>query len=232
MKRIIFFIAANLLLLNVRAQELCEDTCTHVHGIDISHYQGSVFWEALGDNSKMAYVYMKCTEGGDNQDPTYLRNIEQAKAYGLKVGSYHFYRPKTPQAKQVENFFAQCHPDQQDLLPMIDIEVNTGLGVGEFCDSLFKFIDLVEKEIKQKPLLYTYKNFYNKYLAGKIDGYPLMIACYTDEPPVLIDEKEYQMWQYSAKGRINGIKGHVDKSRFMGTHSMREIRFKHHKDRN
>ena len=43
---------------------LCEDTCSHVHGIDLSHYQGNVFWEAVGDNTKMAYVYLKATEGG------------------------------------------------------------------------------------------------------------------------------------------------------------------------
>ena len=28
----------------------CEDTCDHVHGIDLSHYQGEVFWETVGDN--------------------------------------------------------------------------------------------------------------------------------------------------------------------------------------
>ena len=46
----------------------CEDTCSHVHGIDMSHYQGNVFWETVGDNTKMAYVYLKATEGGDRID--------------------------------------------------------------------------------------------------------------------------------------------------------------------
>ena len=43
----------------------CEDTCGHVHGIDLSRYQGDVFWETVGENTKMAYVYLKATEGGD-----------------------------------------------------------------------------------------------------------------------------------------------------------------------
>ena len=131
----------------------------------------------------------------------------------------------------MRNFLAQCRPEQQDLLPMIDIETAGGYGADRFCDSLFKFIALVEEAIQQKPLLYTYKNFYETYLMGKIDGYPLMIACYTDEPPVLADEKDYAMWQYTAKGHINGIRGHVDKSRFMGQHSMREIKYVHHRRR-
>lgn len=67
----------------------CEDTCTHIHGIDLSHYQGEVFWETIGDNSKMAYVYLKATEGGDRVDHMYQLNIDLAHRYGLKVGSYH-----------------------------------------------------------------------------------------------------------------------------------------------
>ena len=92
----------------------CEDTCRHIHGIDLSHYQGEVFWEHVGANSKMAYVYLKATEGGTHIDKTYERNIELAHRYGLKVGSYHFFRPKTDLVKQLENFMSQCRPGDQD----------------------------------------------------------------------------------------------------------------------
>ncbi len=205
----------------------CEDTCRHIHGIDLSRYQGEVFWEAVGDNSKMAYVYLKATEGGTIVDPTYKKNIELAHRYGLKVGSYHFFRPKTDLVQQMENFKAQCRPGDQDLIPMIDIETTGGLGSEEFCDSLMKFLSLVEKEYRQKPLLYTGTNFYNKHLRGKIDDYKLMIAQYSSRTPELADKRDYDMWQYTAKGRINGINTYVDKSMFMGRHSMREIRYRH-----
>lgn len=206
----------------------CEDTCRHIHGIDLSHYQGEVFWEAVGDNSKMAYVYLKATEGSSRIDPTYKKNIELAHRYGLKVGSYHFFRPKADLTQQMENFKSQCRPGDQDLLPMIDIETTGGLATEEFCDSLLKFLKLVETEYRQKPLLYTGTNFYNKYLKGKIDGYKLMIAQYSSREPKLADNRDFDMWQYTGKGRINGINTYVDKSRFMGRHSMREIRFRHH----
>lgn len=217
------FISANAQNSNVQ----CEDTCSHIHGIDLSHYQGNVFWEIIGDNTKMAYVYLKATEGGDNRDDKYIRNIELAHQYGLKVGSYHFYRPKIEQQKQLENFMTQCLPGDQDLIPMIDIETTSGLRTDDFCDSLFKFIDLVEKAYKQKPLLYTFTNFYNRYLIGKINDYKLMIAQYTQREPVLRDGRDFEMWQYTGKGQINGINGYVDKSRFMGNHKLREIRFRH-----
>ena len=175
----------------------------------------------------MAYVYLKATEGGDNRDDKYVRNIELAHQYGLKVGSYHFYRPKIEQQRQLENFMTQCLPGDQDLIPMIDIETTSGLRTDEFCDSLFKFIDLVEKAYKQKPLLYTFTNFYNHYLIGKINDYKLMIAQYTQREPVLRAGRDFEMWQYTGKGQINGINGYVDKSRFMGNHKLREIRFRH-----
>ena len=122
---------------------MCEDTCGHVHGIDLSHYQGQVFWETVGENTKMAYVYLKATEGGDRIDERYERNIELAHRYGLKVGSYHFFRPKTPLAQQLENFKTQCLPGEQDLIPMIDIETTGGLTHRQFCDSLFRFLGIV-----------------------------------------------------------------------------------------
>ena len=207
--------------------EQCEDTCDHVHGIDLSHYQGEVFWETVGENTKMAYVYLKATEGGDRIDEMYERNINLAHRYGLKVGSYHFYRPKTEQIKQLENFKTQCLPGEQDLIPMIDIETKQGLNTEEFCDSLMKFLTLVEEAYKQKPLLYTGTNFYNKYLQGKVDEYQLMIAQYTEREPVLADERDFTLWQYTGKGRIVGVSGYIDKSRFMGQHGLKEIRFRH-----
>ena len=206
----------------------CEDTCSHIHGIDLSHYQGEVFWEAIGDNSKMAYVYLKATEGGDNVDNMYALNIDLAHRYGLKVGSYHFFRPKTPLKLQLENFMAQCRPSQQDLIPMIDVETKQGLSNDAFRDSLMTFLTMVEKAYHQKPLVYTGTNFYNKYMSGLMNGYKLMIAQYSFNEPVLNDGNDYMLWQYTGKGHIDGIRGYVDKSRFMGRHGLREIRFRHY----
>lgn len=222
------FLLSVILLQNANAQQYeCEDTCNHVHGIDISHYQGEVFWETIGNNTKMAYVYIKATEGGDRIDPKYEQNLLTAHKYGLKVGSYHFYRAKTPQETQLANFVLQCRPSEQDLIPMIDVETTSGLPEEEFCDSLFKFLELVEQTYRQRPLIYTGTNFYNKYLAEKLDRYLIMIAQYSNREPVLVDERDITLWQYTGKGHLNGIRGYVDKSRLMGTHKLRELKFRH-----
>jgi lysozyme len=205
----------------------CEDTCNHVHGIDLSHYQGEVFWETIGENTRTAYVYLKATEGGDRIDARYERNIDLAHRHGLKVGSYHFFRPKTDLTLQLQNFMTQCLPGEQDLIPMLDVESTGGLATEEFCDSLKKFLEMMEMAYHQKPLVYTGRNFYNKYLIGELDDYQLMVAMYTDEEPVLADERDICLWQYTGRGTINGVSGFVDKSRFMGKHQLRELRFRH-----
>ena len=205
----------------------CEDTCKHVHGIDLSHYQGEVFWDAIGEHTRMSYVYLKATEGGDRIDDRYERNIQMAHRHGLKVGSYHFFRPKVELGLQLQNFKAQCLPGEQDLVPMLDVESTGGLSEQAFCDSLISFLSLMEQTYHQKPLVYTGRNFYNKYLQGKLDDYQLMIAMYTDEEPILADGRDICLWQYSARGRIAGVSGHVDKSRFMGTHTLSDIQYQH-----
>lgn len=52
-----------------------------------------------------------------------------------------------------------------------------------------------------------------------------MIAQYSKNEPILADDKDYMLWQYTGKGYIDGIKGYVDKSRFMGRHSLRELKY-------
>lgn len=224
-KNTILALLLGLFSLQSQAQAICEDTCQHVHGIDVSHYQNQILWDRVGGHKHLEYVYLKATEGGDRIDPRYEQNIEMAHQHGLKVGSYHFFRPKTDLQRQMNNFKTQCLSAEQDLLPMLDVETTGGLNTEQFCDSLQKFLVLMEETYHQKPLIYTYRNFYNKHLQGKIDDYQLMIAMYTDSIPVLGDHRDYTLWQYTCKGRIGGVKGDVDKSRFCGIHNLRDIKF-------
>ena len=74
---ILFFTTLCLTMLAQGGRVECEDTCRHIHGIDLSHYQGTVFWETVG-KSKMAYVYLKATEGGTRIEEKDKQNIDRA----------------------------------------------------------------------------------------------------------------------------------------------------------
>lgn len=91
-------------------------------GIDVSHYQGDIDWNIVVKNANISYAYLKATEGATLVDDTYEKNLREAKNAGLLVGSYHFYRPNTDWKAQFENLTKNVRPNDQDLVPIIDIE--------------------------------------------------------------------------------------------------------------
>lgn len=184
----------------------------YLEGIDVSHYQGAINWKAVAATGEICYAYVKATEGESLVDRMYRRNIVEARKAGLKVGSYHFYRPNVSWKKQVANMTKNVRAKEQDLVPIVDIEVRGRVSDEKFIRDLKQFIHAIEKHYGCKPLLYTYHNFYNKYLMSHFYGYDWMIARYREDAPTLNDGEDYIMWQYTASGSINGVSGDVDRS--------------------
>lgn len=203
------------------------NTNTNVHGIDVSHYQGRINWDEVAKDSKVNYVYLKATEGINYIDDTYNYNFRECKRVGLKVGSYLFFRPNLPAKAQFDLFVSQVDTKKQDLLPLIDAEVIKGASTSLFQTRLIELCELLEKEYGKKPLIYTGRNFYNKHIHGnpRLRSYKYFIASYSFDEPELYGGDEYQLWQYSASGRVRGIRGDVDMSRLVGRTTMRDIMY-------
>lgn len=195
-------------------------------GIDVSHYQGTIDWDEIAANEEIGYVYIKSTEGESLVDDTYRYNIEGARKAGLKVGSYHYYRPNADMNLQFENLTSQVKAEEQDLAIIIDVETRGRKSHASFISDLKAFLERVEQHYKSKPVVYTFQNFYNKYMSGEFKDYPLMIAKYHDEEPVLDDGQTYNLWQYTSKGEIGGIEGYVDRSKVMPDFSISDISFR------
>lgn len=151
-----------------------------VEGIDVSHYQGQIDWTAVGRSGKVAYVYIKATEGASLVDDCYERNLQGARRAGISAGAYHFYRPNIDWKVQFDNMTSVVKLDEQDLVPLIDIETTGGVSNEKLVGDLKLFIDAVTRHYGRRPLLYTYQNFYNKHLIGNFKNYSWMIACYRD----------------------------------------------------
>lgn len=196
------------------------------HGIDVSHYQGSINWTQVAKDDHASYVYIKATEGNDNNDDMYQTNFRGAKRARIPVGSYHFFRANISAQAQARNFLSQINIKQQDLLPLIDVEtIPRGMSDERFRQVLDEFLKIVTREIGKAPMIYTGKNFYNKIFAGHgyNKKYKFFIACYTLDEPVLYNNDDFILWQYSCKGRVKGIRGDVDMSRFRGRHTIKDI---------
>lgn len=194
-------------------------------GIDVSHYQGMIDWQAVAGGGNIGYAYMKATEGESLVDDTYRYNIEEARKAGLKVGSYHYYRPNADMDMQFENLTSQILSDEQDLAIIIDVETRGRKSVDVFVRDLRNFLERVEKHYNSKPIIYTFQNFYNKYMSGEFNDYRLMIAKYNEDEPELDDGHGFCIWQYTSKGEIDGIEGYVDRSMVMPDFSVSDMAF-------
>lgn len=89
-----------------KAYGVCMPSGFHVHGIDVSHYQGNIDWKMLTQTRQgkfpIHFVFMKASEGGDYGDKAFSSNFDSAKTYGFIRGAYHFYNPKTDPVRQAD----------------------------------------------------------------------------------------------------------------------------------
>lgn len=187
---------------------------TDYDGIDVSSYQKDIDWDKVCRDKRIKFVYVKATEGATYTSPHFRYNIDNARKHGLKVGSYHFLRTTSSLQSQFDNFTRSVKPDEQDLVPLIDIEQRGGWTQQQIVDSLEAFARMIEKHYKCRPMIYTMTSFYNKYLASHVGRYPLFIARYSESEPVLADDAKYTLWQYTDQGTVSGIDHAVDMCRF------------------
>lgn len=194
-----------------------------LQGIDVSHYQGSINWRKVAGSGEISYVYIKATEGEKLVDATLRQNLIEARQAGLYVGVYHFFRPNVNVQSQFLNFTRNVHPNEVDLIPIVDIEHRGKESLTSFRSKLKQFVDKVERHYGVRPILYTSRDFYNKYLSGPFTGYKYMIARYHPEVPELCDNAAFVMWQYTQTGRLPGISHNVDRSCFMDNYTLSDI---------
>ena len=92
-----------------------------VRGIDVSHHQGPIDWDAVGA-SGVAFAFIKASEGRDHLDPRFEENWNAAGAAGISRGAYHFFTFCTPGREQAAHFLEAAPPGSGELPPVADVE--------------------------------------------------------------------------------------------------------------
>jgi lysozyme len=191
-----------------------------IHGIDVSKYQGNIWWSSVKEmkikDVSIQFVFIKATEGYTLTDKTFSRNWREAKKSGITRGAYHFFTAGKDGTKQAEHFLKKVTLATGDLPPVLDIEETNSKNTDLLRQELKEWLVKVEEKAGKKPIIYTNADFYNRYLAGHFDEYPLWVAHYyqKDEPDV---NRKWIFWQHNDKGKINGIKESVDFNVFYGS---------------
>lgn len=207
-------------LLLLGAFAACDDLATGpapdgglVRGIDVSHWQGAIDWRAV-EADGIAFAFAKATEGATFTDPAFTANWAGMGGTRILRGAYHYFRPQTDAAAQAAHFLRTVQLGASDLPPVLDVEVTDGRDRATLVAGVLAWLDAVERGTGKRPIVYTYQNFYDTYLAGSLAGYPLWIARYGGVAPSL---SGWTFWQYSDAGSVAGVPAAVDLDRFNGS---------------
>jgi GH25 family lysozyme M1 (1,4-beta-N-acetylmuramidase)/LysM repeat protein len=202
-----------------------------VPGIDVSYWNAGIDWPKVRAMSQR-FVFVKATEGETFKDSTFSVNWLGAKSAGLLRGAYHFFRCNRDAGKQAKNFidYIKSTKDNGELPPVLDLETHDGVAKDRIIARAKIWLDTVEAAFGKKPIIYSGQYFLQDYFSETGGGppawardYPLWLAQYPNnyvegmQPYLPRGWFKWTFWQYSEKGRINGINANVDLNLFNGT---------------
>ncbi len=169
--------------------------------------------------SGVDYVIIRCGYRGSAtgaliQDQNFTKNIKGATAAGLKVGIYVFSQAVNEVEAVKEASLAVACAKGYNLTYPIFIDTESSGGRADRIDKATRtavvnaFCQTVVNS-GYKAGIYASKTWFEDKLSmGAISGsYRIWLAQYAAAPTY---KGKYDMWQYSSKGKISGIKGNVD----------------------
>lgn len=186
-------------------------------------YEGEFYDSWMPENGYRAIFKAsgKFTDGVIREDKKVSEYVSRCKDVGQKYGLYHFLRQNDIQ-RQVDTFLNVISKlGKGQMPPTIDVEIVTasaGISNLVWRNQVKTCLDLIEKEILEKPIIYTSKNYWSYlFVNGEspswTSDYPLWVAQYPDgryvdsyNAPTLIPNgwTTWAIWQYAEDGRTQG----------------------------
>ncbi len=188
-------------------------------GIDVSKWQGEIDWDKV-KNAGIDFVIIRCgyrgsVTGSLVEDPYFLQNIRGATSSGLKVGVYFFTQALNEvEAVEEASMVVSLLGNYELQYPVfIDTEGAGGEGRADnldaetrttVCEAFCRTIENAGFEAG----VYASRNWYNNNLnTSELEDYVIWLAEYRSAP---LYQGYYRMWQYTSKGKVDGIEGNVD----------------------
>ena len=199
-----------------------------VKGIDVSSWQGKINWSKVAKNADFAIV--RVLEAYAGEDSRAKDNLKGCEENNIAAGCYWYSYAMTPEEAELEaqrvvdilDSYKKEYGFKLEYPVFIDIEWPKQLALGE--DTIRKIVASAGKVIENHG--YTFGVYINSsnYEMVKDCGYPLWLTSSesynnktnfnkfkTPSFPVLYrTDNEKVMWQYSQRGKIEGINGEVD----------------------
>lgn len=207
-----------------------NETTEATLGIDVSKYQGTIDWgqvKASGVDFAMVRVgYRAKTTGILYEDPGARYNLQEANANGIQTGAYFFSSAVTQEeareeAEWVASFIAKYKITYPVAYNCEDFQSpdsrQSGLSMEERTQIACAFLDTVAAK-GYTPMFYASRNEMEGNAQWNMDTlgsrYKVWVSQYPEKPfpetPKSSYSRAHDMWQYTSKGQVAGIRGNVD----------------------
>lgn len=190
-------------------------------GIDVSQHQGVIDWQQVAaDGVQFAFIRAAYRGYGYSgrlvADANFDANMKGATENGIKVGVYIYSQAITPEeAVEEANFVLERVAPYNVECPIVfDVETVAEpsgrmnlISPEERTNYALLFCQTIENAGYRPMIYYNTEMGAMKLDLAKLEGYDKWFAAYTDE---FYYPYAYDVWQYSSKGSVAGIKGNVD----------------------
>lgn len=181
-------------------------------GIDVSKHQGTIDWQRVKANG-IDFAMIRAGYGKyDNQkDERFEENYKNARQAGIKVGAYLYsYAKSVDDAKKEAEVFLKWISGKQFEYPVaFDVEEKAQSDKGKqfVSDIIRAFCETVEKA-GCYVCIYANKYWLENYVDDDCKKkYDIWLAQWSDKATY---GGNYEIWQYSSQGSIDGISGRCD----------------------
>jgi lysozyme len=179
-----------------------------VRGIDVSHHNGTVDWPRVAEQD-IEFAWIKATEGSSHVDSRFAANWAEAQRAGIATGAYHFMSFESPGADQAHNMIATVPRVAGTLAPVVDLEpygsfkgnLPPATEVRAILDPL---LSTLEEHYGIAPVIYTTPSAYRAYLVDLYPDNPIWFRSVA-WPPRVPDGRDWTVWQYSNRDRLDGV---------------------------
>ena len=179
--------------------------------IDVSQHQKEIDWWKVKNQVDGAII--RCGFGQDvktQDDKYFVRNVEACIKYGIPFGVYIYSYAKTVEMAKGEanHVLRLLAPYKGKLSFPVYYDLEEAGTEKTAVERAIVFGDIIEANGYWCGI-YANQNWWNNYLKDKLNRFTKWVAKYSNSKPSGISGT-YDIWQYSSKGSVAGIKGNVD----------------------
>lgn len=183
-------------------------------GIDISHWNEVTNFASV-KASGISFVIIKAggSDKGLYTDRKFADNYRRAKQAGLNVGAYYFVGPKfqgeANGIADAQRFLKICEGKTFEYPLYLDIESTPANKREGTTAAAIAFLKTLEHAGCYAGF-YTSDGLYRSLLIPeKLRAFDRWAARYSKHVPQAIEN--YGVWQYTDKGRVDGVRNYVDR---------------------